>query len=177
MAYFNEGEAPMSLPPFRKEDPLPPDEMEVRMLYWQMLVGWNKRSIEEFATPFAEDAEFITLDGSQLAGQEIVSALRQLFDDQETTPSVSRIKSVRLLSPDVAMLRAVTGMLLPDQSDLDPAVNAHQTLVAVKHDGTWRITFFQNTPARCRGKPERIQQMTEELQQEFRRLLEQDPFP
>ncbi len=41
------------------------------------------------------------------------------------------------------------------------------TLVAVKSDGKWRILLFQNTPAQFHGRPELVQQMTEEL----RRLL------
>ena len=44
-------------------------------------------------------------------------------------------------------------------------VNAHQTLVAVKHDGLWRIQLFQNTPAQFHGRPELVQHMTEELRQ------------
>jgi uncharacterized protein (TIGR02246 family) len=164
----------MSLPPFRKEDAFSSDEEDVLILYWQMLVGWNKRSIEEFAIPFAEDAEFIGLDGSQMIGrEEIISTLRQIFDNQVTTPYVSKIKRVRLLSRDVAMLHAITGMLLPDQSDFNPALNAHQTLVAVKHHGAWRITFCQNTSTHFHGQPELIQHMTEELRQEFRQLREQ----
>jgi uncharacterized protein (TIGR02246 family) len=46
---------------------------------------------------------------------------------------------VRLLSPEVANLHAIVGMLPPGKSDINPAVNAHQILVAVKRDGTWRI--------------------------------------
>jgi uncharacterized protein (TIGR02246 family) len=68
-------------------------------------------------------------------------------------------------SPDVAVLRAVAGMVPPGQSDIEPAVNAVQTLVAAKHDGQWRIALFQNTPAQFHGKPELVQQLTEELRQ------------
>jgi uncharacterized protein (TIGR02246 family) len=82
-----------------------------------------------------------------------------------TAPYVSKVRSVRLLSPDVAMLRAIVGMVPPGQPDLNPAVNAHQTLVATKRDGQWRIVLFQNTPAQFHGRPELVQQLTEELRQ------------
>ena len=156
----------MSLPPFRKQAASSSDEIEVRTLYRQMLDGWNKRSADAFATPFAEDGEVIGFDGSQMTGRgEIVSTLRQIWASHVTAPYVSKVKSVRLLSPEVAILRAIVGMVPPGQSDLNPAVNAHQTLVAVKRDGTWRIAFFQNTPAQFHGRPELVQQMTEELRQ------------
>lgn len=156
----------MSLSPHQKQDASSSGEIEVRTLYRQMLDGWNKRSAEAFAAPFAEDGEVIGFDGSQMVGRgEIISTLKQIFADHVTASYVSKVKSVRLLSPEVAILHAIVGMVPPGQSTLNPAVNAHQTLVAARRDGTWRIAFFQNTPAQFHGRPELVQQMTEELQQ------------
>jgi hypothetical protein len=47
--------------------------------------------------------------------------------------------------------------------NLNPAVNAVQSLVAVKNAGEWRIALFQNTPAQFHGRPELVQELTEEL--------------
>jgi uncharacterized protein (TIGR02246 family) len=79
---------------------------------------------------------------------------------------VSKVRSVRLVSPEVALLRASVGMVPPGQEDLNPALNAHQTLVAAKRAGRWRIALLQTTPAQFHGRPELVQQMTEELRQE-----------
>jgi len=156
----------MSSDRFRQQDALSSDEMEVRTLYHQLMDSWNKRNADAFATLFAEDGEVIGFDGSQMiARAAIASTLRQIFADHVTAPYVSKIKSVRLLSPEAAILHAIVGMVPPGQSDLNPAVNAHQTLVAVKVDGRWRIELFQNTPAQFHGRPELVQQMTEELRQ------------
>jgi len=70
-----------------------------------------------------------------------------------------------LLTPDVAILRAVVGMVPPGQSDINPAVNTVQSLVAKKQDDRWRIALFQNTPAQFHGRPELVQQLTDELRQ------------
>jgi uncharacterized protein (TIGR02246 family) len=156
----------MSSPPFCQQDAPSSDETLVRTLYRQLLDGWNKRSAAAFAAPFAENGEVIGFDGSQMTGRaEIAATLRQIFADHVTAPYVSKVRSVRLLSPDVAILRAIVGMVPPGQSDLNPAVNAHQTLVAIKRDGTWRIELLQNTPAQFHGRPELVQHMTEELRQ------------
>lgn len=150
----------------RRQDVLSSDEMEVRKLYQQMMAGWNERNAEKFANLFAENGEVVGFDGSQMIGRsEIAATLGQIFADHVTAPYVSKVKSVHLLSPEVIMLRAIVGMVPPGQTDLNPAVNAHQTLVAVKHDGMWRIKFFQNTPAQFHGRPDLVQQMTEELRQ------------
>jgi len=151
---------------FRPQDPPSPDEIEVRELYQHMLDGWNKRSAAAFAAPFAEDGDSIGFDGSQLIGRaEIVSMLQRIFADHPTAPYVSKVKSVRFLSPEVAVLRAIVGMIPPAQPDLDPNLNALQTLIASKRDGQWRIVLFQNTPAQFHGRPDLVQQMTEELRQ------------
>ncbi len=143
-----------------------PDEIQVRELYRQLLDGWNKRSATAFAAPIADDGELIGFDGSQLIGRaEIITTLQQIFADHQTAPYVSKVKSVRFLSPEVAVLRAIVGMVPPGQSDLDPNLNAIQTLVAAKRDGQWRIVLFQNTPAQLHGRPDLVQQMTEELRQ------------
>ena len=156
----------MSSHPFPQQDAPSSDEIEVRTLYRQMLDGWNKHSADAFAAPFAEDGEVIGFDGSQMTGRvEIASTLGQIFADHVTAPYVSKVRSVRLLSPEVAILRAIVGMVPPGQSDLNPAVNAHQTLVAARRDGTWRIELLQTTPAQFHGRPELVQQMTEELRQ------------
>ncbi len=151
---------------FGPQDSPSPDEIEVRELYRQMLDGWNKRSADAFAAPIAEDGDLIGFDGSQLNGRsEIVSILQRIFADHPTVPYVSKVKSVRFLSPEVAVLRAIVGMIPPAQPDLDPNLNALQTLIASKRDGQWRIVLFQNTPAQFHGRPDLVQQMTEELRQ------------
>jgi len=38
---------------------------------------------------------------------------------------------------------------------------------SVKIDGEWRIKLFQNTPAQFHGRPELVEQMTDELRKEF----------
>jgi len=69
------------------------------------------------------------------------------------------------LSPEIALLRAVVGMVPPGQNDINPDVNAIQSLVVVKQGDAWRIAHFQNTPAQFHGKPELAEALTEELRQ------------
>lgn len=143
------------------------DEEAVRALYRQILNGWNQHDAAAFAAPFAENGEIIGFDGSQMFGRgEITTTLRQIFSSHVTAPYVSKVKSVRLVGPGVAILRAIVGMIPPGQKELNPAVNAHQTIVATQHDGRWRVELLQNTPAQFHGRPELVQQMTDELAQE-----------
>src|SRR6266540_3892491 len=138
----------------------------VRSLYRQLLDGWNQRNADAFAAPFEEDGYVVGFDGSQMNGRaEIASVLGQIFADHQTGAYVGKVRDVRFLAPEVAVLRAVSGMVPPGQSDLNPAVNTIQTLVAARRDGRWRIALYQNTPAQFHGRPELSQALTEELQQ------------
>jgi uncharacterized protein (TIGR02246 family) len=145
------------------------EKSQIRSLYQKLLDCWNKRSAADFAAVFAEDGNVVGFDGSQLHGRsEIESSLAQIFRDHQTAAFVGNIREVRILSPGVAILRAVAGMVPPAQSDINPAVNAIQTLVAAKQDERWHIVLFQNTPAAFHGRPEASQSLTEELRQALR---------
>lgn len=139
---------------------------EVHALYQQLLEGWNNRNARAMAELFTDDGESIGFDGSQSIGRdEIFSHLNPIFEHHPTAKFVSKVKSVRFLGSDAAILRAIAGMVPPGQSDINPKVNTHHTLVAVKTEGNWRIQLFQNTPAQFHGRPELVDQMTEELRQ------------
>lgn len=139
---------------------------DVRALYQQLLDGWNKRQAGEMAELFAEDGSMVGFDGSQINGRaEIEAHLSPIFADHPTSAYIGKVREVRLLAPEVALLRAVAGMVPPGGKDLNPAVNSIQSLVAVQREGKWRVALFQNTPAQFHGRPELVQQLTEELRQ------------
>jgi uncharacterized protein (TIGR02246 family) len=140
------------------------NQNKVTALYQQLLDAWNNQNAYGMADLFAEDGEQIGFDGSQSIGSsEIFAHVDPIFKQHRTARFVSKIKSVRFLSQDVAILRAIAGMVPPGKSDINPGVNTHHTLVAQKIEGNWRIKLFQNTPAQYHGRPELVEQMTEEL--------------
>jgi uncharacterized protein (TIGR02246 family) len=139
---------------------------EIEQLYHDMLAGWNQRDAAKMASYFTEDGQSIGFDGSQLSGRAAIeSAIAQIFAHHATNPYIAKVRGVQFLASEVAILRAVVGMVPHGQTDINPAVNAIQTLVAVKHDEQWRIVQFQNTPAQFHGRPDLAQQLTDELRQ------------
>jgi len=126
------------------------EEVVIRSLYSQMIDGWNKGNGEAFASPFAEDGDLVGFDGTHLKGrQEIVSFHQQLFDTfVKGSRLVGKIRNVRFLTPDVAIMHAVGGTIMAGQSDIEPERNSIHTLVVMKEsDDKWRIAAFQNTRA------------------------------
>jgi uncharacterized protein (TIGR02246 family) len=142
------------------------EENEVRALYTQLLDSWNKRSAADFAALFEEDGNQVGFDGSQINGQaEIELHLSQIFADHMTALYVGKVREVRFLDPDVAILRAVVGMIPHGKSDINPAINAIQSLVATKRESQWHIALFQNTPAQFHGRPDLSAKLTDELRE------------
>lgn len=143
-----------------------PGEYVVRQLYYELLNCWNRQRAAGMAALFADDGASIGFDGSVLVGRhEIATVLDKIFTDHPTARFVSIVRSVCLLSPEVAVLRAVAGMVPRGQLELNPAVNAVQSLVTVQQDGRPRIALFQNTPAAFHGRPVEAEQLTAELRQ------------
>ncbi len=142
------------------------DESAIRALYHRLLDAWNQRDAHAYAALIAEDGNLVGFDGSQINGRaDIEAEIGRIFADHQTAAYVGKIRKVRYLAEDVALLRAVVGMIPPGQHDLNPAVNAIQSLVAAKRDGEWQIALFQNTPAQLHGRPDLVQQLTDELRQ------------
>jgi uncharacterized protein (TIGR02246 family) len=139
---------------------------ELHALYQHLMDGWNNRCAQAMAEQFTEDGEIIGFDGSLSIGrEEILSHLKPIFGHHLTAPFVSKVKSVCLVGSDAAILRAIAGMVPHGQSDVQPNLHTHHTLVAVNNEGKWLIQLFQNTPAQFHGRPELVEQMTEELRQ------------
>ena len=67
----------------------------------------------------------------------------------------------------VALIRAVAGLVPAGQTELNPALNAVQSVVASERSGVWKIDLFQNTPAAFHGRPEECERLTTELRQDF----------
>ena len=140
-----------------------------RDLYERFLETWDKRNARDFALLFASDGSLVGFDGSQVNGQlEIGAHLTEVFTHHQTPRYVSILREVRLLTNDVTLLRANTGLIPPGKDDIDPALNAVQSMVAVQKGGSWKIALFHNTPAAFHQRPDLSKQLTEELRAKLR---------
>lgn len=145
------------------------DSTPVISLYHDLLDCWNRRAADDFGALFAEAGNVIGFDGSQIDGRAAVAAhLSEIFAHHQTPAYVGKVRELRFLAADVAVLRAVAGLVPPGQSELNPALNAIQTLLAARRDGLWRIELYQNTPAAFHGRPDLSEALTEELRNALR---------
>ncbi|MDQ2807691.1 MAG: SgcJ/EcaC family oxidoreductase [Chloroflexota bacterium] len=156
----------MRTPPEAPTQATPTDEAVIQALYHTLLAAWNERNAVAFADLFSAAGHVIGFDGSMLNGRTAIEAhLLGIFRDHPTPAYVGKVREVRFLTPAVAVLRAVAGLIPPGQTDLNPTLNAVQTLVASGQDGQWHSELYQNTPAALHGQPEQSAALTAELRQ------------
>ena len=73
------------------------DEKAIRANLEQMIKGWNMKSGEEFAKPFAEDSDYVVVNGMHLKGRAANAAgHQQIFDtfykDTDVAGTVEQIR-------------------------------------------------------------------------------------
>jgi uncharacterized protein (TIGR02246 family) len=139
----------------------------LRQLHASLLASWNRRDAEGFAALFTTDGNVVGFDGSQMDGRTAIQQeLHRIFADHRPAAYVAIVREVRQLGPGIALLRAVAGMIPPGQAEVNPKVNAIQSLVAQQEGAHWRIQLFQNTPAAFHGRPQAAADLTAELQRQ-----------
>jgi uncharacterized protein (TIGR02246 family) len=142
----------------------PNAESETRALYDRLIEAWNKRNARDYALLFASNGSIVGFDGSQVNGQiEIGAHVSEIFSHHQTASYVTIVREVRSVTSDVTLLRANAGMVPPGKDDLNPELNAVQSVVAVRKSGKWEIALVQNTPAAFHGNPDLSKTLTEEL--------------
>ncbi|HEY9401160.1 MAG TPA: SgcJ/EcaC family oxidoreductase [Pyrinomonadaceae bacterium] len=124
------------------------DESAVRALSQKCVEGWNKGSGEAFAAQFAEDADYVVVNGMHIKGRrQNAAAHQQIFDTfYKGTRLWVQVKSVRFLRPDIALMHTVSRVLKPGESDASPEPEAIQTWTVSKHGNEWLVDAFHNTP-------------------------------
>ena len=126
------------------------DEAAMRDSVKQMETGWNTKSGAVFAKPFAEDADYVVINGMYIKGRAAIETGHQrIFDTiyKDTTLSLT-VKQIRFLRSDVAVV-LVSGQRVGPTKDL--AQEAMITLVMTKQKDGWLIAAFQNTAVTPRG--------------------------
>ena len=139
-----------SAQPVDSQDSRAADEAAMRENVKQMETGWNTKSGALFAKPFAEDADYVVINGMYIKGRAVIeSGHQRIFDTiyKDTTLTLT-VKQIRFLRSDVAVVH-VSGQRVGPTKD---AVNdAMITVVMTKEKQAWTIAAFQNTAVAPRG--------------------------
>lgn len=120
------------------------DEAALRDAVKQMENGWNTKSGATFAKPFAEDADYVVINGNHLKGRAMIeSGHQRIFDTiyKDTTLSLT-VEQIRFLRSDVAVVHVKGYRTSPSEQQKQGAMI---TLTMTKEKQGWTIAAFQNT--------------------------------
>ena len=124
------------------------DEAKILALFEDLLEDWGRGDGEAYGSHFTEDADYVAFDGTRTRGRREISASHQRLFDKflKGTHLTGNILSIKFPSPDVALIHATGGTVMPGKSKPSPERDSIQTLVATRQEGDqWRLAAFQNT--------------------------------
>jgi uncharacterized protein (TIGR02246 family) len=122
-------------------------ETPIRALHAQMIEAYNRGDAAGASLSFASDGALISGDATRLvAPPEIERYLSRLLAKlPKGTQFIATVTDVRFPAPDIAVLTSEGGWLYPGESAISDKNQGIQTLVALRHEGTWRALLFQRT--------------------------------
>ncbi len=135
-----------------KNSKMSKDEAMIRANVKQMETGWNAHDGKAFASPFAEDSDYVVVNGAHIKGRAgNVEGHQQIFDTiYKDSRNSATIKSVRFLRKDVAVVH-VEWNLNFKVNGAEQKGHALSTIVMTKGEGKWEIAAFQNTAIQPQG--------------------------
>jgi len=122
------------------------DEAAIRAVIIKLRDSWNASDSKGFAAPFAEDADYVIINGMRIKGRAMIdSGHRGIFDTvYKGSTLAGSIQSVRFIRDDVAVAH-VEWHLKYREGDARREHKAMCSLVLMKQNGQWSITAFHNT--------------------------------
>ena len=123
------------------------DEKAVRQIIQQVQDAWNAHDGKAFAEPFAENADYVVVNGMYAKGRDAIEkGHTQIFTTiYKDSRNAATIKSVRFLRPDVAVVLAEWNLEFKIGGEMKKG-HAMNTMVMTRDNGKWSIAAFQNTP-------------------------------
>jgi len=129
------------------------DEAKILALFEDLLEDWGRGDGEAYGSHFTEDADYVAFDGTRTRGRREISASHQRLFDKflKGTRLTGNILNIKFLSPDVALIHATGGTVMPGKTKPSPERDSIQTLVAVCEGTEWRFAAFHNSRVRPIG--------------------------
>jgi uncharacterized protein (TIGR02246 family) len=122
------------------------DRAAIEAIVRHMEAAWNQLDGATFATPFADDADFVNIRGEHFRGRPAIAAGHNGIFKSIYAGSTNQyaMEDARLLRADVALAR-VHAILDVPQGPLKGRHTARFTMTLTKDNGEWEIASFHNT--------------------------------
>ena len=122
------------------------DETAIKANVKQIEQGWHTKQATLFATPFAEDADYVAINGLQGKGRRIIEeAHDRIFRTIYRDSTIQlHVKQIRMLRPDVALVHVAGHNRTRRDGEAQEWEMVLSMVMSREADG-WKIVSFQNT--------------------------------
>jgi uncharacterized protein (TIGR02246 family) len=123
-------------------------EKELWMLLHAQIQAWAAADGAAFADTFTDDAVFVSVIGEYIPARAAIAAAMQEGLNgfmKGTRMPEPEVLNLRFPAPDTAILITTAGRPAPPDTAPDPEEKSIQTRVAVRREGQWLFSSFQNT--------------------------------
>ncbi len=122
------------------------DDAQIRELVKTLEDGWAKKDGNLFAKPFAENADYVVINGMYLQGKTAIAKGHQgIFDSfYKETNIKTEVQNIRYIRPDIAIVH-FTSHLTGTSNGQNLDGKGLITITVDKSNGSWQIDAFQNT--------------------------------
>jgi uncharacterized protein (TIGR02246 family) len=122
------------------------DETSIRAEIKNLEDGWAKKDGNLFAKPFAENADYVVVNGNHLKGKKAIAEGHQFIFDSfyKETFIKADIQSIRYIRPDIALVH-VAGHMTGKSNGQVVDTKSFMTMTMEKTASGWQIAAFQNT--------------------------------
>lgn len=129
------------------------DETAIRQIVKQVEDGWNAKSGKDFAAPFAENADYVVVNGMYIKGRAAIEkGHQQIFDTfYKDSRLAGTIKSIRFVRSDVAIVHVEWNLTFRYNGKEEKSL-AMNTMFMTKENGKWQIAAFHNTPIQTESR-------------------------
>jgi uncharacterized protein (TIGR02246 family) len=125
------------------------DEESIRRAVAQMQDGWNAKSGEAYARPFAEEHDYVVVNGMyfpKMSRAENARAHQAILDRQYKEVDLNlTLDKTRFLTPDICVAHVRGHSYTKGKTD-ERRFEIVISLVLQKKASRWEIIAFQNTP-------------------------------
>lgn len=122
------------------------DEAAIRAIISRLPDAWNAGDGKAFSAPFAEDADYVIINGMRIKGRAAInSGHQQIFDTiYKGSVLTGSVQSVRFIRDDIAVAH-VEWHLKYRRGDAPREHKAICSMVLTKQNNQWSIMSFHNT--------------------------------
>ena len=122
------------------------DKAAIEEMVKSIQEAWNAGDGKGFAAPFAEDADYVIVNGMYMKGRETIGGThQQIFDTfYKGSNIVVSLENVRFIRPDVGIAH-VRGHLKFYEGENTRETDSRSTWVVTRNGEGWSIAAFQNT--------------------------------